>query len=369
MDPDIVNQNEDIHPDPIQPQTWSELIQGSGIMYSTGSAAPGSGQSGLTENAGGLTPIAQDLKSSNFNAGAAGWRIRSNGDVEFNNGTFRGTLTASSIHIPNTTTANSFHVDTDGNAWWGATTLAAAVAYVKKDGSAKFTSGTIGGWTIGSTTLTGGNITLDQGNDQISVGASSAIIIDGSTSTIKSNDGTTWTMNGNGTLVGFGSKINRSVTNVDTHSTNTEQTLMSVSIPANTLGTTNVVHFKMFISDFDHTDNVSDTIRLKYGATTLATIDITDTGAGNKSNLRGWIEGYLFAAGATNSQEGSISFSFGNSVIQNSTEDNLTVIGAASGTSAIDSTAAANLVVTAQHGSSSTTSGIVMAHYVVTKIA
>lgn len=56
------------------------------------------------------------IQSSNFKSGSTGWRLDSNGDFEGNNGTFRGTITA--------------------------------------------TSGTIGGWTIGSTTLTGGGVTL-----------------------------------------------------------------------------------------------------------------------------------------------------------------------------------------------------------------
>lgn len=49
-------------------------------------------------------------------------------------------LTTTHLDIPNTTTANSFHVDTLGNAWWGATTFAGAVASVSKTGAAIFTS-------------------------------------------------------------------------------------------------------------------------------------------------------------------------------------------------------------------------------------
>jgi hypothetical protein len=72
--------------------------------------------------------------------------------------TISGGLSVSSIDIPDTITANSFHVDVDGNAWWGATTLAGAVAKVLKTGVATFTdivaTGTInatGGY-IGTTT-------------------------------------------------------------------------------------------------------------------------------------------------------------------------------------------------------------------------
>lgn len=57
------------------------------------------------------------LRSGNFISSKAGWSIDGSGNVEFNNGTFRGTISA--------------------------------------------TSGQIGGWTIGATTITGGGVTLD----------------------------------------------------------------------------------------------------------------------------------------------------------------------------------------------------------------
>lgn len=95
------------------------------------------------------------LQSSNFSSGSVGWRITYDGVVEFNIGIFRGSLIAGSIHIPNeNTTANSFHVDADGNVWWGCThTLFDAdnnnaAAYILKTGVARFTSLTLSGATI-----------------------------------------------------------------------------------------------------------------------------------------------------------------------------------------------------------------------------
>ncbi|MDI6808422.1 MAG: hypothetical protein QME66_05505 [Candidatus Eisenbacteria bacterium] len=62
------------------------------------------------------------LRSSNFVTGTTGWRIRGNGDVEFNSGTFRGALIAGEIHIPDRSiTTRSFHVNTSGTMWIGAT--------------------------------------------------------------------------------------------------------------------------------------------------------------------------------------------------------------------------------------------------------
>lgn len=49
-----------------------------------------------------------------------------------------GSISASSIDIPDTVTTNSFHVDSSGNAWWGATTLAGATASVTAAGVATF---------------------------------------------------------------------------------------------------------------------------------------------------------------------------------------------------------------------------------------
>lgn len=51
-----------------------------------------------------------------------------------------GALTASSIDIPDASTANSFHVESDGDTYWGATTLANSTASVSKAGDAVFNS-------------------------------------------------------------------------------------------------------------------------------------------------------------------------------------------------------------------------------------
>ncbi len=100
------------------------------------------------------------LQSGNFVKGSTGWRILATGDVEFNKGTFRGDLIAGSIHIPDQdTTANSFHTNSSGDSWWGATETNFnadndnANAFVLKTGVAKFQSITIGGGTIDSAVL------------------------------------------------------------------------------------------------------------------------------------------------------------------------------------------------------------------------
>jgi len=108
---------------------------------------------GFSKTTMGVLETNQNMESSNFVTTSAGWQIKGNGDVEFNSGTFRGSLVAGSIDIPDTTTANSFHVDTSGNTWWGATAIGSATAKVLNTGAATFTSITITGGSVDWSTI------------------------------------------------------------------------------------------------------------------------------------------------------------------------------------------------------------------------
>jgi hypothetical protein len=90
-----------------------------------------------------ISQLGGGYQSANFVSGSTGWRFDSAGNLEANSGTFRGALIANSLDIPNTTTANSFHVDNTGNVWWGNTTLATSTASVLKTGVASFKSITL----------------------------------------------------------------------------------------------------------------------------------------------------------------------------------------------------------------------------------
>ena len=90
------------------------------------------------------------LQSSNFVTGTSGWQLTPT-SAEINVST-----AILSLDIPDTTTANSFHVDSSGNTWWGANVAdgyASADAYVLSTGVVKFASGAVGGWTINSTSI------------------------------------------------------------------------------------------------------------------------------------------------------------------------------------------------------------------------
>lgn len=117
----------------------------------------------------------EDMQSSNFVSGSAGWQIKGNGDVEFNDGVFRGSLTATTIDIGGSD-STSFHVDIDGNMWLGAATFASGTFKVSNAGVLTATSGTIGGWTIGSATLTGGSATLDS-TGVLTLGTTNDVVI------------------------------------------------------------------------------------------------------------------------------------------------------------------------------------------------
>ena len=111
----------DIHQDPIFPTTWDELVNGLEDRGVTG-ITPNT-QPTIKDVGGGMSLMTNNLQSPNYKAGTNGWRLFSNGDVEFESGKFRGELVAA--------------------------------------------TGTIGGWTIGATTLSSTNLTIDSANEKI----------------------------------------------------------------------------------------------------------------------------------------------------------------------------------------------------------
>lgn len=110
------------------------------------------------------------FQSANFVSGSQGWQLNAQGNLEANNGNFRGNITGatgtfsgtvsvSSLNVPDSTTANSFHVDSSGNSWWGAnvaTGYAGANAYVLNTGEAVIKNAT----TVAQVFLAGEAITI-----------------------------------------------------------------------------------------------------------------------------------------------------------------------------------------------------------------
>ena len=111
---------------------------------------------------GGITLTGGFLQSKNFVSGSAGWQLTPT------SGEFNFTVSVDSIDIPDTTTANSFHVESDGDTWWGAnvaTGYTGANAYVLKDGTAVFKSLSIGGTSIQYTITDNGYFSYGDGSD------------------------------------------------------------------------------------------------------------------------------------------------------------------------------------------------------------
>ena len=132
-------------------------------MNSVNPIIVGSGEMGAN-----VKMMAGYMQSSNFVTGSAGWKIDADGNAEFASGVFRGSITAATIDIGGSDNS-SFHVDIDGNAWWGAATFAAAPAKVANSGAATFTSLTLTGYVAtggaaadinaNATTVNGGKLT------------------------------------------------------------------------------------------------------------------------------------------------------------------------------------------------------------------
>lgn len=120
-----------------------------------------------------------DLESTNFSTGVSGWRLDADGNLEANNGNFRGditgasgtftgTVTVASLNIPDQTTGSSAHVDSSGNTWWGAnvaTGYTGANAYVLATGAASFKNVLIGGTSTQYQIGNGGMFSFGNGVD------------------------------------------------------------------------------------------------------------------------------------------------------------------------------------------------------------
>lgn len=105
---------------------------------SSGTQSPPSSQSTVLSD--GQVKLAQGtIQSANFQTGTAGWQLTPN-SAQLNVST-----AIHSLDIPDTTTANSFHVASNGDTWWGATTLGSALASILRTGVATFTSITLSG--------------------------------------------------------------------------------------------------------------------------------------------------------------------------------------------------------------------------------
>ncbi len=155
--------------------------------------------SSMTKVTSPMTVASSYMQSEDFATGSKGWKIKANGDVEFNNGYFRGDITGASGTFSGSLTAASGSIGgwtiAASSLTSGAMTINSSTGInfnsafsVNASGSVTATSGSIGGWTLGATTLSATGISLDAGNHRISVGATSPILIDGTNKKIESSN-------------------------------------------------------------------------------------------------------------------------------------------------------------------------------------
>lgn len=108
--------------------------------------------------------VSSAVQSSTYSAGSSGWRISADGTAEFNGGGFSVT----SIDIGGADNS-SFHVNTEGDMWLGASASVSAPFRVSKTGAMTATSGTFSG------AITGSTIDIGSGNTSFHVNTSGQI--------------------------------------------------------------------------------------------------------------------------------------------------------------------------------------------------
>lgn len=174
-------------------------------------------------------------------------------------------------------------------------------------------------------------------NDDVSDAGGSGKIVRATGTALPALDGS------NLTSLNFNEKLHSFTSNVSFSNVNTEQTIMSFTLAANTLGTANIVKVRIPVTDFGLQSAGSDTftLRLKYGATTIVSVASTNDGS-NFNSAPGYIEAIIIAAGATGSQEGSIFFA------PSEVTGNRAIVFSGTGTSSEDSTGALTIAITGQ---------------------
>lgn len=131
-------------------------------------------------------------------------------------------------------------------------------------------------------------------------------------------------------LPSLGSRITSDATNVTTTNpgNNVEVALYSMTVPANTLSTGNTIRGRVYISSEGWATGGTNSVRIKYGATTILTFSIAGA-----SMTTGFLDFEITADGSTSAQYGTGDGYWG-------------AYAFALGTSAIDSTSAQTLAIT-----------------------
>lgn len=158
-------------------------------------------------------------------------------------------------------------------------------------------------------------------------------------------------------------------TNVTVGNTSTETTIVSATVPGGTLGTNRAIKGRIYIQSFRNHPNGVLGIYLRYNNAIAASIVISNSVAFS-SVQKGYIDFMLLANGATNAQEGSISWvTYVNQEIKQASAGSAAAIEmithANEGTAAEDSTSDKTLVVTAQWGVAEVNNTVTFGHAII----
>jgi hypothetical protein len=247
-------------------------------------------------------------------------------------------------------------------------TSSATVLIPVTDGTGKIQAG-FGGTALGLATLNGSTLVVQNPASASAVAAVSTIPISGTSTTVLADGFQTIHATTAAVLAG-GTTSNADATH--THSfeklaaattvavaisnSAAEATLVGYLVPANSLGTLNVLRGKANLSSYSSITGANGvlTLKLKLGSavapTTLATLAITNSTGGTVSTNNGWVDFVIYETGVTNAQTAAIQFyTIGNGVYNGTagTNQDAMAFGNVVGTGTIDSTNAVTLYLTA----------------------
>jgi len=144
--------------DPIEELSYEELIELENVISNKILVNSTVGQGSKITDAkvsGNMEVVAGQIQSANYVLNTSGWRLTPT------SGEFNFAVSVDLLDIPDITTANSFHVDNQGNAWWGCNNASFiadpnnATAYILKTGVTKFATDITGARIVGiGSTLT-----------------------------------------------------------------------------------------------------------------------------------------------------------------------------------------------------------------------
>jgi len=166
--------------------------------------------------------------------------------------------------------------------------------------------------------------------------------------------------------------IEASASQVSVKNTVTETNLMQVTIPANTLSTNQAVEAILFLNELDHRGAASrtNTIRIKYGTTTLATFIVDNTTQDGPFTGGGYVKITLISNGNTNAQRAVCEILFRKTDVLNfETAVSDIVADIDMSTSVEDSTGDLAITITAQPSVITTQQGVVSNGYIVKRLS